>query len=139
MLDIQHLRYFFSVVDMGSLSKAAGALSISQPSVSERVCAMGYQLGVPLLLRSAAGVSPTDAGLTLYRHARIVIRQMQEMEVDVVSEGGGAVGQVAVGLPTSIAAVLAVPLVERLALDHPGIRFKLFEGLGAFLFDLFCN
>jgi LysR family transcriptional regulator, nitrogen assimilation regulatory protein len=44
---------------------------------------MEYQLGVPLLLRSASGVGPTDAGLTLYRHARIVLRQMQEMEVDV--------------------------------------------------------
>src|ERR1700720_637258 len=125
MLDIQHLRYFVSVVDMGSLSKAAGALSISQPSLSQRVSAMEYQLGVPLLLRSAAGVSPTDAGLTLYRHARIVIRQMQEMEVDVVSEGGGAVGQVAVGLPTSIAAVLAAPLVERLALESSRHSFAI--------------
>ena len=80
MLDIQHLRYFVSVVDMGSLSKAAGALSISQPSLSQRISAMEYQLGVPLLLRSAAGVRPTDAGLTLYRHARIVLRQMQEKE-----------------------------------------------------------
>ena len=139
MLDIRQLQYFVSVVDMGSLSKAAGALSISQPSLSQRISAMEYQLGVPLLLRSAAGVRPTDAGLKLYRHARIVLRQMQEMEVDVVSEGGGAVGQVAVGLPTSIAAVLAVPLVERLALDHPGIRLQLFESLSGYLVELLCN
>jgi LysR family nitrogen assimilation transcriptional regulator len=139
MLDIQHLRYFVSVVDMGSLSKAAGALSISQPSLSQRVSGMEYHLGVPLLLRSAAGVRPTDAGLTLYRHARIVLRQIQEMEVDVVSEGGGAVGQVAVGLPTSIATVLAVPLVERLALDHPRVRLHLFESLSGYLVELLCN
>jgi len=71
MLDIRHLRYFVCVVDMGSLSKAAGALSISQPSLSQQVSAMEYQLGVPLLLRSAAGVRPTDAGLKLYRHGRM--------------------------------------------------------------------
>jgi hypothetical protein len=52
---------------------------------------MEYELGVRLLLRSAAGVRTMDAGLTLYRHARIVLRQMQEIEVDVVSEEGGAV------------------------------------------------
>src|ERR1700676_2701666 len=139
MLDIRQLQYFVSVVDMGSLSKAAGTLSISQPSLSQQVFAMEYQLGVPLLLRSASGVRPTDAGLRLYRHARIVLRQMQDLEVDVVSEGGGAVGQVAVGLPTSIAAVLAVPLVERLALDHPGIRLQLFESLSGYLVELLCN
>src|SRR6202023_1583107 len=56
MLDIQHLRYFVSVVDMGSLSKAAGALSISQPSLSQRVSAMEYQLGVRLhLFESLSG------------------------------------------------------------------------------------
>ena len=71
MLDIRHLRSFVSVVDMGSLSKAAGALSISQPSLSQQISAMEYQLGVPLLLRSAAGVRPTDAGLKLYRHGRM--------------------------------------------------------------------
>src|ERR1700682_4849864 len=133
MLDIRHLRYFVCVVDMGSLSKAAGTLSISQPSLSQQVFAMEYQLGVPLLLRSAAGVRPTDAGLKLYRHARIVLRQMQEMEVDVVSEGGGAVGQVAVGLPTSIAAVLAVPLIGRVAADPPRVRLHLFERLRGYL------
>jgi hypothetical protein len=68
-----------------------------------------------------------------------VLRQMQEMEVDVVSEGGGAVGQVAVGLPTSIAAVLAVPFVERLALDHLRIRLQLFESLSGYLVELLCN
>ena len=71
MLDIRHLRYFVCVVDMGSLSKAAGTLSISQPSLSQQVFAMEYQLGVPLLLRSASGVRPTDAGLKLYRHGRM--------------------------------------------------------------------
>src|SRR6202790_3770772 len=139
MLDIRHLRYFVCVVDMGSLSKAAGTLSISQPSLSQQVFAMEYQLGVPLLLRSASGVRPTDAGLTLYRHARMVLRQMQDLEVDVVSEGGGAVGQVAVGFPTSIAAVLAVPLVERLALDHPRVRLQLFESLSGYLVELLYN
>src|SRR5664279_1254648 len=82
-VDLRHLRYFVNVVDMGSLSKAAGTLSISQPSLSQQIAGMEYELGVPLLLRSATGVRPTDAGAKLYRHARVVLRQMQELEADV--------------------------------------------------------
>jgi LysR family transcriptional regulator, nitrogen assimilation regulatory protein len=139
ILDLRHLRYFVNVIDMGSLSKAAGTLSISQPSLSQQIAAMEYELGVPLLLRSATGVRPTDAGAKLYRHARLVMRQMEELQADVVNEGSGAVGHVAVGLPTSIAAVLAVPLVERLAQDHPGVRLHLFESLSGYLVELLAN
>lgn len=138
-MDVRHLRYFVNVVDMGSLSKAAGTLSISQPSLSQQIASMEYDLGVPLLLRSSAGVRPTDAGAKLYRHARIVLRQMQELRADVVADGSGAAGQVAVGLPTSIAAVLAVPLVERLAQHHPGVRLQLFESFSGYLVELLAN
>lgn len=124
---------------MGSLSKASALLSVSQPSLSQQIAAMEYELGVPLLLRSAAGVKPTDAGAKLYRHARIVLRQMRELEADIADEGSGAVGPVAVGLPTSIASVLAVPLVERLRHDHPGVRLQLFESFSGYLNELLAN
>jgi LysR family nitrogen assimilation transcriptional regulator len=138
-LELRHLRSFVSVVDMGSLSKASALLSVSQPSLSQQIAAMEYELGVPLLLRSAAGVKPTDAGTKLYRHARIVLRQLQELEADIADEGSGAVGPVAVGLPTSIASVLAVPLVERLRTDHPGVRLQLFESFSGYLNELLAN
>jgi LysR family nitrogen assimilation transcriptional regulator len=138
-VDLRHLRSFVGVVEMGSLSKAAGHLLLSQPTLSQQIAAMEHDLGVKLLLRSASGVRPTDAGAKLYRHARIVLRQMQELEADIANEAGGAVGQVAVGLPTSIAAVLAVPLVERLAQLHPGVRLQLFESFSGYLVELLAN
>jgi LysR family nitrogen assimilation transcriptional regulator len=138
-IDLRQLRYFVSVVDMGSLSKATGALAITQPSLTQQIARMEYALGVPLLIRSAAGVRPTDAGSKLYHHARLVLRQMLELETDVVSESSGAVGQVAVGLPTSIAAPLGTALVERLSADHPGVRLQLFESYSGYLAELLAN
>jgi LysR family nitrogen assimilation transcriptional regulator len=114
-------------------------LAISQPSLSQQIAGMEFDLGVPLLLRSPTGVRPTEAGVKLYRHARIILRQMQEMQADVVSEGSGATGEVAVGLPTSIAAVLAAPLVERLSQQHPGVRLQLFESFSGYLVELLAN
>lgn len=138
-IDFRQLRYFVSVVDMGSLSKAAGALSITQPSLTQQITGMEHTLGVPLLIRSAAGVRPTDAGVKLYHHARLILRQMQELEADVVAEGSGATGQVAVGLPTSIAAALGMALVERLNQDHPGVRLQLVESYSGYLSELLAN
>ena len=83
-MELRQLRYFVNVVDMGSLSKAAARLSVTQPSLSQQISNMEYQLGVPLLLRSSSGVRPTDAGAKLYHHARLVLRQMQDLAADVV-------------------------------------------------------
>ncbi len=139
ILELRHLRYFLAVVEMGSLSKAAGTLGVTQPSLSQQIGAIEHEFGVPLLLRSSTGVRPTDAGTKLYRHARTVLRQVHELQADLLNEAAGAVGHVAVGLPTSIAAVLAVPLFERLAQHHPGVHLQLFESFSGYLVELLAH
>jgi LysR family nitrogen assimilation transcriptional regulator len=136
-MELRQLRYFVNVVDMGSLSKAAATLSVTQPSLSQQISNVEYELGVPLLLRSSSGVRPTDAGAKLYHHARLVLRQMQDLEADVVVDGSGAVGQVAIGLPTSMA--VGPQLVKRLAKDHPSVRLQLFESVSGYLLELPAN
>jgi LysR family nitrogen assimilation transcriptional regulator len=96
-------------------------------------------LGVPLLLRSNHGVTPTPAGDALYRHARLVLRQMEQLKQEVTKGGGAESGTVAVGLPTTMASVLAVPLFERLQDRYPGIRLQFFESLSGYLNELLAN
>jgi LysR family nitrogen assimilation transcriptional regulator len=110
-MDVRQLRYFVSIVDAGSLSKAAQKLFIAQPSLSQQIAGLEIELKTKLLLRSAQGVMPTTAGSVLYRHARLVLRQMEQIRADVRDDSGGEAGTVAVGLPTSIAAILATPLL----------------------------
>lgn len=97
------------------------------------------RLGVPLLLRSSSGVLPTEAGMTLYRHARTILKQFEQMRGDVVRREHSESGQVAVGLPTSIAAVIAVPLFNRLQAAYPGIQLQLFESMSGYLIELLAN
>lgn len=138
-MDVRQLRYFAAVVDAGSLSKAALKLSISQPSLSQQIAEMEYDLGVPLLLRSWSGISPTEAGQTMYRHAKTVLRQIEQMRDDVRRGGHGLSGQVAIGLPTSVASVLAVPLFDRMRAEHPGIHLQIFESMSGYLSELLAN
>jgi len=139
-LDVRQLRNFVGVVDTGSLSRAAVVLSVSQPSLSQQIAAMEAELGVALLVRSPSGVRPTEAGVTLYGHARAVLRQMQEMRAEIKGGGpAGAKGHVIVGLPTSMAAIMAVPLVERLAESQPGVRLQLLESFSGHMVELLAN
>lgn len=138
-MDVRQLRYFVSIVDYGSLGKAAEKLFVAQPSLSQQMARLEEDLGVPLLLRSNQGVSPTSEGKALYRHARLILRQMEQLKQEVTRGGGAESGTVAVGLPTTMASVLAVPLFERVQETYPGIRLQLFESMSGYLNELLAN
>ena len=62
-------RSFLAVLDEGSLSGAARALGIAQPTVGRHVAALEHSLGLPLFTRSHVGLLPTEAAGDLRTHA----------------------------------------------------------------------
>ncbi|SAK99613.1 LysR family transcriptional regulator [Caballeronia pedi] len=138
-MDVRQLRYFVNIVDYGSLGRAAEKLYVAQPSLSQQMARLEEELGVPLLLRSNHGVTPTAEGNSLYRHARLVLRQMEQLKQEVSKGGGVESGTVALGLPTTMASVLAVPLFERVQDTYPGIRLQFFESMSGYLNELLAN
>jgi len=68
-MELRELRYFRTVVESGSFSKAAVKLMVAQPSLSRQIRALEHELGMPLLRRNARGVSPTEAGKVLLERA----------------------------------------------------------------------
>ena len=138
-MDVRQLRYFVSIVDYGSLGKAADKLYVAQPSLSQQMARLEEELGVTLLLRSNQGVTPTAEGDALYRHARLVLRQMEQLRQEVTKGAGAESGTVAIGLPTTMASVLAVPLFERIQDQYPGIRLQFFESMSGYLNELLAN
>lgn len=138
-MDIRQLKYFVAIVDAGSLSKAAQKLYIAQPSLSQQIAGLEAELKTKLLLRSAQGVTPTTAGSALYKHARLVLRQVEQLREDVREDRGGEAGTVAVGLPTTVTTILALPLFERIRKSYPGIRLQLFEGMSGSISEMLPN
>ena len=69
MLDPRRLLTFREVARQGSFSRAAEALALSQPAVSQQVGALERELGTALLVRGRAGTLPTPAGELLLAHA----------------------------------------------------------------------
>jgi LysR family nitrogen assimilation transcriptional regulator len=138
-MDIRQLRYFVSIVEYGSLGKAAEKLYIAQPSLSQQVAKIEADLGVALLVRSPQGVKPTPAGQALYRHARLVLRQMDQLRQEVKTDVSGESGTVAVGFPTTMTPLLAQPVFERVRSRYPGIRLQLFESMSGYINELLAN
>jgi LysR family nitrogen assimilation transcriptional regulator len=138
-MEFRQLRYFVRIVELGSFSRAAADLFIAQPALSQQIAHLESELGVRLLSRSVRGVAATEAGQMFYRHAQSVLRLMENMRSDVQRLGANPSGDVSIGMPTSVANILAAPLVTATQERHPTIRLQIVESLSGHLEELVVN
>lgn len=136
-MNLRRLKYFVKIVDVGSLTQAADLLHIAQPALSQQLATLEGEVGQQLLLRTKRGVTPTEAGKVLYRHAQSILRQCDQAVVDMHAASRGLSGSVSIGLaPGTLAATLALPLLRILRQRHPGILPYLNENYGTTLSEL---
>lgn len=134
-MDLRQFRYFMSIVEHGSMTKAAQALHVAQPALSQQIASLEQELGGSLFERSAQGMKATSSGEVLYQQARSILRQIEEIRTVVGREINSPSGHVSIGVPGSTAKVFAVSLMK--ALDaHPGIIIELVERPSAELVTL---
>jgi LysR family nitrogen assimilation transcriptional regulator len=139
-MNLRRLKYFVKIVDIGSLTQAADVLHIAQPALSQQLATLEGEVRQQLLLRTKRGVTPTEAGKVLYRHAQLILRQCDQAQVDMVAAGRGLSGAVSVGLaPGTAAATLALPLLRIVRARHPGVLPYLNESYGSALSELIMN
>lgn len=139
-VNLRRLKYFVKIVDIGSLTQAAEVLFIAQPALSQQLATLEGEVRQQLLVRTKRGVTPTEAGKVLYRHAQIILRQCEQARVDMEAAGEGLSGQVSVGLaPGTAASALSLPLLRTVRARHPGILLYLNENYGTTLSELIMN
>jgi LysR family nitrogen assimilation transcriptional regulator len=134
-LDFRKLRYFVHIVAEGSFSTAALRLRIAQPALSHHVRDLEATLGVTLLTRSAHGVAPTKAGRCLYEHGITILGRVRQAAADVSAFASNVEEPVTFGLPTSVASVLAAPLITFLRFRAPNVQLRIVEGRGSDIMD----
>ncbi|MGO4330859.1 LysR substrate-binding domain-containing protein [Cupriavidus sp. 2TAF22] len=138
-MDIRSMRYFVAIVDHGSLTRAAEVACVAQPALSQQLAALEAEYGVPLVHRGPKGVKPTEAGKTLYRHARTILKQVESAGADVRAAGAEVTGAVAIGLPTTAAAAFGMPLIRAVRARYPQVRLQLFESMSGYISELLNN
>jgi DNA-binding transcriptional LysR family regulator len=77
-LKLRDLHVFSTVVQRGSMGKAAAQLKVSQAAVSEAMADLEHALGVPLLDRSPRGVEPTMYGLALLKRGTAAFDELKQ-------------------------------------------------------------
>jgi LysR family nitrogen assimilation transcriptional regulator len=130
-MDTRRLYSFVKIVDAGSITRAADILHIAQPALSQQVSLLESQFKQQLLIRSKRGVAPTEAGRALYRHAQLILRQLEHAQAAVDVSGRAPAGSVSVGLaPYSTGAALALPLLRAVRERYPDILLHINENFG---------
>lgn len=135
-MDLKQLKYFARIVELESITAAAQALYVAQPSLSQHVANLEAELGVKLLDRGARGARPTAAGDLLYNHAKAILRQLEDAAIAVKQESNDPAGHVSLGLPTSTSRLIAVDLMSEITRQHKKISLEIVEGATADLADL---
>jgi LysR family transcriptional regulator, nitrogen assimilation regulatory protein len=139
-VDTRKLAYFVQIVDSGSITKAAAALHVAQPALSQQVSSLENELKQRLLIRSKKGVEPTAAGHTLYRHAQMILRQVEQARKDVETSGATPTGRVSVAIaPYSMASSLAPQIIGEVNRRYPDIIVHLTEIYGGVLSEAIKN
>ncbi len=127
-MDLHRLEVFVKVAELGSFSRAAEALSLTQPTVSEHVRALEDDLGVQLLDRLGRGAAPTPAGEVLLGYARRILVLMREARQAIDRFQGRMSGQLVVG-GSSIPGEYVLPgLIGQFKAKYPEISISLRVG-----------
>lgn len=120
-MDARQLEYFLAVVDHGGINRAAQALFVAQPSLSQAIRTLERDLGADLFHRVGRRVVLTQAGTALIEPAREVVRGLATARASVESAAGLETGRVDVAATPSQTVEPLTSMIERFTRRHPGL------------------
>jgi LysR family cyn operon transcriptional activator len=126
-VEIRHLRYFLSVAEAGSFSRAADRLGISQPNISQQMRDLESALRVNLFQRRGKRILLTDVGRIFEEHARSILHQIENFLQELSIEPGRMRGSLHVGVVPILNVALMPPLLGMFSLSHPGVSLTVEE------------
>ena len=112
-MEMRQLRYFAAVAHTGHMTRAAEALGIQQPPLSQQIHALERELGVSLFRRHPRGMALTDAGRQFQVEAVRMLQDMEAMQLRMARVAQGQEGALSVGFTSSAAAHKLTPEVLR--------------------------
>src|SRR5436305_2070353 len=124
-LKLQDLHVLMTVVQAGTMGKAAQRLNTTQPNVSRAIAELEHAFGVRLLDRHRQGVAPTEYGRALLDCGAAVFDDLRQgvKKIELLADPGA--GEVWVGSSPFIAEMLVSAVIKRLSRHYPRIVFHL--------------
>jgi LysR family cyn operon transcriptional activator len=124
---LRHLRYLLAVADHGGFTRAAEALHVSQPTLSQQIRQLEETLGVSLFDRTSRTVKPTDAGAAYIECARRVLVELEAGKRALHDVKDLSRGSLRLAMTPTFMAYLVGPLVRDYVAQFPNIHLEIFE------------
>ncbi|MDP9524972.1 transcriptional regulator CynR [Pseudomonas protegens] len=124
---LRHIRYLLAVAEHCNFTRAAEALHVSQPTLSQQIKQLEEALGAPLFDRSGRSVRLTDAGQAYVAYARRALQDLQAAKRAIHDVQDLSRGSLRLALTPTFTAYLAGPLLSRFQQRYPGINLSIEE------------
>lgn len=126
-MDTRQLRAFIKIAELGSISRAAEALGLTQPSLSQQLLRLEDEAGLKLFERTARGVTLTDAGRMFEPHARQILEQSSRAIEELRLFKAEARTRVALAMPFSVSKMIGVALTKAAIELRPSVALRIVE------------
>ncbi|GHF67086.1 LysR family transcriptional regulator [Streptomyces mashuensis] len=127
MITLRQLEYLVSVVEEGSLTRAAERLYVTQPALSHQLRALERSIGGPLLERLPRSVRLTPMGRALLPHARAALDSVRQGQAAARQAAGAEAGELRIATLHSVSLGVLPPALRVWRRRHPGVRVHLVE------------
>jgi DNA-binding transcriptional LysR family regulator len=123
--DWNRARAFLVTAEEGSLSAAARALGMAQPTLGRQVDALEQELGVVLFERVGRGFTLTPSGLELLDHVRAMGDAANRVSLTAAGQSQSIEGKICIAASETYAAILLPPIIAKLRQVEPGIHIEI--------------
>ncbi|AXO97979.1 MULTISPECIES: LysR family transcriptional regulator [Bacillus cereus group] len=128
-MTITQLQVLIKTVELGSFTKAARVLNMTQPAVSHAISSIESELGVTILIRDKRkGLLVTDVGHRILVHIREILNGIEKIEQEVAMEKGHEVGTIRIGSFPSASAHFLPKMINHFKEKYPNLEVVLYEG-----------
>lgn len=134
-INLKQLRYFVKVVETGNITRASERMNVAQTALGQQIRQLEQGLGVQLLERHSRGISLTEPGEVLYRHALAILSSIDLARQEVIASGAQRREVVNLGVTPSIQALIGPELLLDARAEIPHFSFRIVEELSFILVD----
>lgn len=124
---LRHIRYLLAVAEHRNFTRAAEALHVSQPTLSQQIRQLEDSLGAALFDRSGRSIRLTDAGEAYVRFARLALQDLEAGKRAMHDVRDLSRGSLRVAMTPTFTAYLIAPLLHRFHSLYPGITLSVEE------------
>lgn len=124
---LRHIRYLLAVAEHRNFTRAAEALHVSQPTLSQQIKQLEDVLGAPLFDRSGRTVRLTDAGEAYVRYARLALQDLEAAKRAMHDVQDLTRGSLRLAMTPTFTAYLIGPLLARFNSLYPGLTLSVEE------------